>query len=45
VTEADFPTLVAQARRASSMRGNPIALTSEKLTAILRQALQGLVKK
>lgn len=37
--EADVPRLVAQARKASSMKGNPIALADEELSAILRRAL------
>jgi len=36
---ADFPTLVQQAQRASSTKGNPITLTGEELTAILTAAL------
>ncbi len=39
LTEADFPVVVEGASRASSMKGNPIALTTEELTAILAQAL------
>ncbi|NPV65947.1 MAG: iron-containing alcohol dehydrogenase [Anaerolineae bacterium] len=39
LTEADFPAVVEGANRASSMKGNPIALTTEELTAILAQAL------
>jgi alcohol dehydrogenase class IV len=38
ITEGDFPALVEKAARASSMKGNPIALTPEELTAILRKA-------
>jgi hypothetical protein len=30
---------VAQAQKASSMKGNPIALTEDELADILRQAL------
>jgi alcohol dehydrogenase class IV len=36
--EADLPTAVEKARIASSMKGNPIALTDAELTAILRAA-------
>ncbi|CAG0937333.1 alcohol dehydrogenase [Thermoflexales bacterium] len=35
---SDIPTVVAQARKASSMKGNPIVLTDEALSDILRQA-------
>jgi alcohol dehydrogenase class IV len=39
VTEADVPRVVEPARRASSMQGNPIALTDDELREILRAAL------
>ncbi len=39
VSEDDFPALVAKAQKASSMQGNPIILTIEELTQILRLAL------
>jgi alcohol dehydrogenase class IV len=39
VTEADAPRVVEPARRASSMQGNPIALTDDELCEILRAAL------
>ena len=39
LTEKDFPALVESAQRASSMKANPVALTAETLTAILRQSL------
>ena len=39
VTEADVPTLVAQARLSSSMRGNPIELTDSEMSDILHRAL------
>jgi len=39
LTEKDFPVLVEAAQRASSMKANPVALTAETLTAILRQSL------
>lgn len=37
--EEDFPGLVAQAKRASSMRANPIPLTDLELTEILLRAI------
>ena len=39
VVEADFPEIVSKSQPASSMRGNPLPLTDEELTAILHQAL------
>jgi alcohol dehydrogenase class IV len=39
LTEDDLPEAVDKARRASSMKGNPVTLTAEELTAILRKAL------
>ncbi len=39
VTENDVPVLVEKASRASSMKGNPIALTSSELTDVLTSAL------
>ncbi len=39
LTEADFPTVVAQAQKASSMKGNPTPLSDEALTEILREAM------
>lgn len=38
VTEADFPILAEKAANASSMKGNPIALTKEELLEILSMA-------
>jgi len=35
----DIPALVAQAQKASSMKGNPIQLTDKELDGILQQAL------
>ncbi len=35
LTEADVPEIVTKAQKASSMKGNPITLTGEELTAIL----------
>ena len=39
VGSADVDTLVEQAARASSMRGNPIMLTRQELGAVLRAAI------
>lgn len=39
LTENKFPVLVAAAQQASSMKANPVALTPETLTAILRKSL------
>jgi alcohol dehydrogenase class IV len=39
ITAADFPKIVEQAAKSSSMKGNPIVLTSEELTEILEKAL------
>jgi alcohol dehydrogenase class IV len=39
IAPADFPSIVAQAQKASSMKGNPIPLTEDELTDILQQAL------
>jgi alcohol dehydrogenase class IV len=39
LSEADFPTVAAKARNASSMKGNPIELNDEELVSILRQAI------
>ncbi len=39
MTGADLPAVVSQAQKASSMKGNPIPLTDEEATDILRQAL------
>jgi hypothetical protein len=36
---ADLPAVVAETQRAGSTKGNPIALTDEELTEVLRQAL------
>jgi alcohol dehydrogenase class IV len=38
LTAQDFPTVVSKARKASSMKGNPIALTDDELTTILKRA-------
>jgi alcohol dehydrogenase class IV len=39
ITEAAFPSIVAQAGKASSMKGNPVMLLEDELTEILRRAL------
>jgi alcohol dehydrogenase class IV len=39
VSEQDIPRVTAQARRASSMQGNPIVLTNAELAEVLRAAL------
>jgi alcohol dehydrogenase class IV len=39
VALADIPRIVEQARRASSMQGNPIALTGEELAEALSAAI------
>ncbi len=38
-TAQDIPSVVAQAQKASSMKGNPIVLNAEELSEILRAAL------
>ncbi|MDQ4079290.1 MAG: iron-containing alcohol dehydrogenase [Gemmatimonadota bacterium] len=39
VTQADIPRIIEQARRASSMQGNPIPLTNEELAEVLSVAI------
>jgi len=39
VTSGDIPTVAARARKASSMKGNPVPLTDEELGEILLRAL------
>jgi alcohol dehydrogenase class IV len=39
VTEMHFPAIVDKAAKASSMKGNPIVLTPEELTEILRASV------
>jgi alcohol dehydrogenase class IV len=39
LTEDDFPTVAEKARKASSMKGNPILLTDEELTEILGKVI------
>ncbi len=38
IQKADFPAIIAQAQQASSMKGNPLALTDNELGKILEQA-------
>ena len=39
LTEDNMPAAVAKATKASSMKGNPIALQDDELAAILEQAI------
>jgi alcohol dehydrogenase class IV len=39
MTAGDIPAVAVEAQQASSMRGNPIALTDEEVGEVLRQAL------
>ena len=39
ITEDHFPDLIASSKKASSMKGNPVNLTDEELTEILRKAV------
>jgi alcohol dehydrogenase class IV len=39
ITESHFPEIIAGAKKASSMKGNPIELTDEALIEILRKAV------
>jgi alcohol dehydrogenase class IV len=39
LTEAGIPSVVAEAQRASSTKGNPVTLSDRELAAVLRQAL------
>jgi alcohol dehydrogenase class IV len=39
VREEDVPRVTAEARRASSMQGNPIVLTDDELAAVLRTSI------
>ncbi len=39
IGESDFPNIIAQAQKASSMKGNPIELNALELREILHQAL------
>jgi alcohol dehydrogenase class IV len=38
VGEQDIPTLIAEAAKSSSMKGNPLALSPEELSEILARA-------
>ena len=38
ITNAHFPDLIAGAKKASSMKGNPVELTDEELVEILKKA-------
>jgi len=38
ITEADFPAIIEKSKNASSMKGNPIALTDTELTIILEES-------
>ncbi|MGO8818584.1 MAG: iron-containing alcohol dehydrogenase [Terriglobia bacterium] len=40
IGEPDVPTLIAEAAKASSMKGNPLVLTPEELKGILRKAVK-----
>jgi alcohol dehydrogenase class IV len=40
ITETDFPAIVEKSKKASSMKGNPIALTDNELTEILSDSLR-----
>ena len=42
LTEADVAELASHAQRASSMKGNPVAMEEETLSAIIHQALKGI---
>jgi len=39
IRETDIPDIIAKSRNTSSMKGNPIVLSDEVLTAVLRQSL------
>jgi alcohol dehydrogenase class IV len=39
IAERDLPVIAAEAKKASSMRGNPVELTLDELAGILRAAL------
>lgn len=39
ITEEDFPELISRAKKASSMKGNPVALTDEELMETLQKAV------
>ena len=37
--ENDIPDIIEKAKKASSMKGNPIELTDEELSQIVRQSI------
>jgi alcohol dehydrogenase class IV len=39
LTEEEIPDVVAQAKKASSMKGNPVVLTDHEIAAILHRSL------
>ena len=39
IKKSDFPEIIAQAKRASSMKGNPVELNDSELTGILEKAV------
>jgi len=39
IGETDVPAIVAQAKQASSMKANPVALSDDDLTSVLSRAL------
>jgi len=39
ITKSDFPEIISQAKKASSMKGNPIELTDSELSRIMELAL------
>jgi alcohol dehydrogenase class IV len=39
LSSSDFPVLVEKAKKASSMKGNPVSLSKEQLTAILEKSV------
>jgi alcohol dehydrogenase class IV len=41
IGEHDVPELIVEAAKASSMKGNPLVLTSEELKEVLTRSLEG----
>jgi alcohol dehydrogenase class IV len=39
IGEQDVPALIAEAAKASSMKGNPVALTAEELQEVLQRSM------
>ena len=39
IRRSNFPNIVEKSKNASSMKGNPVALTEEELTGILEEAM------